>query len=217
MGCEADHVRDHDDPMSGLSAREIAPGLWLWQVAQAGASGGQVASLYAECPKHVVLVDPVLPSTGTVDHERFLGHLDRDLDRVGRPLAVVLTSDHGRSAAFLERRYRATTYRQRTQDDVPGLGTIVLGEHRPTERIVTVPAHRVVFCGDIVTGDGRGRLRWGSDGGAPETVRRVRVALVRRLREFAPAAVLVAHGESLIGPSQSALDALLRDVEQGFV
>ena len=77
MGCEADHVRDHDDPMSGLSAREIAPGLWLWQVAQAGASGGQVASLYAECPKHVVLVDPVLPSTGTVDHERFLGPADR--------------------------------------------------------------------------------------------------------------------------------------------
>ena len=81
-----------------MDAERLADGLWRW-------TAGGVGCVYYEAPDAIVLFDPVLP---TGEEERFLAHLDRDVERLGLPVSVLLT-DTGRkgSAAALRERYGA--------------------------------------------------------------------------------------------------------------
>ena len=206
--------------MSGLVARELSIGLWLWEVVEPAGSGRSVASVYFEAPSHVVLIDPVLPADGGPDRERFLAHLERDLGRVGLPLAVVLTSARGVcDSAFLEERYGATVDGESADERreiISGVGAILLGDGRSGRRIVTIPAHRAVFCGEIISGRGGGALQLGPGCATSLAVEDAQVRLVEKLRAFAPQAILVAHGESVLANGAEAIDSLLGD-GQGFV
>jgi hypothetical protein len=81
-----------------MDVEQLADGLWCW-------TAGEVGCVYYEAPDAVVLFDPLLPAR---EEERFLAYLDRDVERLGLPVSILLTeTQHERSAAFLRERYRA--------------------------------------------------------------------------------------------------------------
>jgi hypothetical protein len=81
-----------------VDVQRLADGLWRW-------TAPEVGCVYYEAPAAVVLFDPLVPA-GV--EEEFLAHLDRDVERLGRPVSILLTdARHERSAPFLRERYRA--------------------------------------------------------------------------------------------------------------
>jgi hypothetical protein len=69
-----------------MEVERLAEGLWRWSV-----EPGRW-SIYAETPRAILLVDPLLPEPGSRDEERFFEALDRDVARCERPVFVVETS-----------------------------------------------------------------------------------------------------------------------------
>ena len=76
---------------------ELAPGLWRWD-----------DSLYVERPDAVVLIDPLVPAG---EEERFFRALDRDVERLGLPVVVLLT-DRARDVDVFVERYGAEVFRR---------------------------------------------------------------------------------------------------------
>lgn len=95
-----------------MEVQRIAEGLWRWTTAHPDWRDGddwerEVGCVYWEAEDAVVLVDPLVPSEES-ERARFLEALDRDVARLGRPVAIVLTCAwHERSAAELAARYGA--------------------------------------------------------------------------------------------------------------
>src|SRR5919197_5653346 len=96
----------------GMRVSEVATGLWLWTglhpewtPAEGGPEGWEqeVGCVYYEAPEAVVLVDPLVPPE---DEERFWRALDRDVERVGKHVRILLTVRwHARSAEAIAARY----------------------------------------------------------------------------------------------------------------
>ena len=105
-----------------MDVRELRPGLWRWTGSHpewdhAESWGPEVGSVYAELEDTVVVVDPLVP---TDDEDRFWSALDRDVERSGRPLHVLLTVHwHERSVAAVLDRYHATLWRPEEKGELP--------------------------------------------------------------------------------------------------
>jgi hypothetical protein len=81
-----------------VDVQQLADGLWRWTAAGAGC-------VYYEAPEAVILFDPLVPAG---EEEKFLDYLDRDVERLGLPVSILLTTErHERSAPFLRERYGA--------------------------------------------------------------------------------------------------------------
>jgi hypothetical protein len=81
-----------------MDVERLAEGLWRWTTVDAGC-------VYYEAPDAVVLFDPLVPAG---EEEEFLAYLDRDVERLGLPVSVLLTAERNeRSAPFLRERYEA--------------------------------------------------------------------------------------------------------------
>lgn len=81
-----------------MDVRRLADGLWRWTTPDAG-------GVYYEAPEAVVLFDPLLPDG---EEEKFLAYLDRDVERLGRPVSILLTDPTDeRGAPLLRERYGA--------------------------------------------------------------------------------------------------------------
>jgi hypothetical protein len=81
-----------------VDVEQLADGLWRWTTAAAGC-------VYYEAPNAVVLFDPLVPAG---EEETFFAYLDRDVERLGLPVSILLTEpDQERSAPVLRARYRA--------------------------------------------------------------------------------------------------------------
>jgi hypothetical protein len=81
-----------------MDVQRLADGLWRWTTAADGC-------VYYEAPDAVVLFDPLIPAG---EEEQFLAYLDRDVERLGLPVSILLTADRNeRSAPFLRERYQA--------------------------------------------------------------------------------------------------------------
>ena len=79
-----------------------------------------VGCVYWEADDAVVLVDPLVPAN-EADRRRFLDALDRDVERVGRPVAILLTCEwHARSQSELAERYGARVVEPTAADALPG-------------------------------------------------------------------------------------------------
>ena len=87
-----------------MRVREVATGLWWWTAlhpAWTPADGGpdgweqEVGCVYYEAPGAVVLIDPLVPME---DRDRFYRALDRDVERAGLPVRVLVTVDDAPSA-----------------------------------------------------------------------------------------------------------------------
>jgi glyoxylase-like metal-dependent hydrolase (beta-lactamase superfamily II) len=185
---------------------EIATGLWRWTAlhpAWTPADGGpdgweqEVSCVFYEAPGAIVLVDPLVPME---DRDRFFEALDRDVERLGRPVRVLLTvADHRRSSAELAERYGGTI------GEAPAGVEIALD--RWEERVYWIPEHRALVFGDVVLGRAGGlRLprTWIGEEHYDEVAEGLRPLLALPVER-----VLVAHGEPVLENGQVALAAAL--------
>src|SRR5204863_5626106 len=117
--------------------------------------GPEVASVYAELEDAVVVVDPLVPED---EEERFWAALDRDVERNGRPLHVLLTVHwHERSVAAVLDRYHATLWRPEHKGELPrGVRAETVQGSDWVEALFFLEPHRALAACD--------RLR-GRDGG----------------------------------------------------
>jgi hypothetical protein len=192
---------------------ELAPGLWRWTAEHPEWRAGEgwepeVASFYAECRDATLLVDPLLPAGE--DEARFWEHLDADVERHSRPVAVMLTTPyHRRSADVVAARYDAPVFDgARPGDALPGRAQVL--EPADGASPLWLSEHRALAAGDILISVG-GELHvwWVFQGEEDERDFRERwLPFLRGWLELPVEHVLVAHGDHVAG-GRSAIEAAL--------
>jgi hypothetical protein len=168
-----------------MDVQELRPGLWRWTARHPEWDDREVSSAYVETAEAVVLVDPLVPRH---EEARFYGALDRDVERLDLPVAIVLTNPwHRRSSAELAERYGATLH-VAAESLPPGLEAFP-GGMQPEDFVAFAPSHRVLFTGDTIV-DGRPCPEdWLAAG------REHHLACLRRLLELDADLVVPSHGE----------------------
>ena len=209
--------------------QRIRPGLWRWTAPhpdwtpeEGGDDGWErdVGCVYYEAPDAVVLIDPLAPSGA--DGERFWEALDRDVERAGRPVAVLLTVFwHERSAQEVVERYPGATFwaHERALDRLEGtvtnpfrLGDALPGgvsaydANRRDEVVYWLPEHRALVAGDVLLGAPGGGVRVCPDSWLPSDVDPAEFrGSLRPLLELPVELVLLAHGEPVLADAKAAL------------
>ncbi len=195
-----------------MEVERIEDGLWLWRTVHPEwkAGGGweaTVGCVYWEGPDAIVLVDPLLPSEDA-DRERFLEALDRDVERVGKPVVVLTTvSWHARSGGAIAERYAGRVIEPSTiaNDHLPAgvhsIATTAEGEH-----VYWLEGARALVPGDVLIGNPNGGVMvspvsWFD---SPEVAQAVRVQLLAVL-DLPVERVLVSHGEPVLTDGLEAL------------
>src|SRR5215216_4900095 len=139
-----------------MDVQELRPGLWRWTAVHpewdhAEQWGPEVGSVYAELPDAVVLVDPLVPAD---EEERFWSALDGDVERLGRPVYVLLTVHwHERSVETVLDRYRATLWRPEEKVELPaGVEPVVVEGADWKEAMFYLAPHEALVVGDLLVG-----------------------------------------------------------------
>ncbi len=150
--------------------------------------------MYVEDAEAIVLIDPLVPGDED-DARRFWDALDRDVERLGLPICVLLTSPwHERSAAAVEARCGACGMTPTGVQPIPV-------SHE--EAVFWIPAHGALVAGDALLGTGDGlRLQppdW-LDGDYPAFVE-----AVGTLRDLPVELVLPSHGPPVLERGSEAL------------
>jgi hypothetical protein len=205
-----------------MEVTPIADGLWRWSTYY-GEWRDEVGSVSAERDDAIVLVDPLVPEERD-EAERFWRTLDRDVERAGAPVHVLVTVFwHVRSAADVVRRYRGRLHASsrarapierraglasdvfRPGDRLPA-GVEALPSGRATEVVLWIPAHAALVVGDVLLGDAEGGVRLCPESWLPAGVGHdeVRVALAPLL-ELPVERLLVSHGAPVLANGGAAL------------
>lgn len=181
-----------------MDAEKIREGLWRWSAPHPAWTPGSnwnrvVASYYYEPSRGdaVVLFDPLAPPDGTPEAGRFWSALDRDVERLGRPVAVLVgVHHHSRSAGAVAARYGGSpgvriwalagsedriasctiTDPFRPGDPLPGgvAAFEVAGLDGP-EVVYHVPEHRGIVAADALLDHGDGEVRVAPESWAEKT------------------------------------------------
>jgi hypothetical protein len=192
-----------------MDVQRLADGLWRWTALHPDAAHwpdwgppvpAEVGCVYYEATDAVVLIDPLLPADQEAE---FLAYLDRDVERLGLPVSILLTASwHERSAAVLRERYRA-------DDRVPESVEVYPVEGAPEKQVAYfLRPHRALVVAEIFVGDGRGGLVL-----VPSPALTDRAALDRSLHALAELPVervLVSHGEPVLSDGRRAIESALR-------
>jgi hypothetical protein len=199
-----------------MEVQELQPGLWRWTAPHpewehAENWGPEVASVYAELPQAIVIVDPLVP---TDEEERFWAALDRDVERLGRPVHVLLTVHwHERSVAAVLERYRATLWRPEEKGELPdGVRAEIVHGSDWVEALFFLEPHRALVAGDLLIGaDGGVELpvRWFPKGEQKWAKETLKPELRGRLETLPVELVLVSHGDPVLSDGRAALDRAL--------
>jgi len=190
-----------------VDVRRIADGLWYWTAPhprwRPGADWPEVVGcLYYEAPDAVVLIDPLLPRG---EEDEFLEFLDRDVERLGLPVVVLLTAAwHERDAPILRGRYEA-------QERLPGGVEVHRIEGSPEEQLAYfIRSHGALVVAEIFMGEAGG-LRLCPSPGLVD-----RAALdtsLQSLLELAVERVLPGHGEPVL---ENGLEAMRLALGEGL-
>lgn len=204
----------------------IDDGLWRWSTFF-GEWRHEVGSLYVETDDAIVLIDPLVPEE-PAEEERFWRALDRDVERNGSRVHVLVTVFwHTRSASRMVERYDATvhavagaralierragrvdaTFRGLTE--LPG-GVVAYPTARRNEVVFWLPAHKAIVPGDVILGSDDGGIRFCPQSWLPPAVthERLRTSL-QPLRALPAERVLVSHGAPVLERGHAAIESLL--------
>jgi hypothetical protein len=199
-----------------MEVRELRPGLWRWTASHpewnhAENWGPDVGSVFAELPDALVLIDPLVPDD---EEESFWSELDRDIERVGRPVHVLLTVHwHERSVAAVLGRYGAKFWRPEETGDLPaGVRAEVIKGSDWVEAMFFLEPHRALVIGDLLIGKDGGielPVSWFPKGEQDWAREELKPMLRERLGALPVELVLVSHGEPVLENGAAALDRAL--------
>ena len=199
-----------------MDVQELRPGLWRWtgthpEWEHAEHWGPQVASVYAELEDAVVVIDPLVPAD---EEKRFWEALDRDVERAGRPLHVLLTVHwHERSVAAVLDRYHAPLWRPEEQGELPqGVRAETVKGSDWTEALFFLEPQRALVAGNLLIGrDGGVELpvEWFPKDEREWARTELKADLRRRLAELPIELVLPSHGEPVLENGAAALEKAL--------
>lgn len=200
-----------------MDVRELRPGLWRWTAAHpqwehAEHWGPEVGSVYAELPAALVMVDPLVPQD---EEDRFWEALDRDVERVGKPVHVLLTVHwHERSVAAVLDRYKATLWRPEEKGELPaGVHAEVVKGSDWVEALFFLEPHRALIAGDLLIGKAGGGIElpvgWFPKGEQDWARQELKPKLRKRLAELPVELVVVSHGEPVLEDGAAALERAL--------
>jgi glyoxylase-like metal-dependent hydrolase (beta-lactamase superfamily II) len=200
-----------------MDVRELRPGLWRWTAAHpewehAEHWGPEVGSVYAELPDALVMVDPLVPQD---EEDRFWEALDRDVERVGKPVHVLLTVHwHERSVAAVLDRYKATLWRPEEKGELPaGVHAEVVKGSDWVEALFFLEPHRALIAGDLLIGKAGGGIElpvgWFPKGEQGWAQQELKPELRKRLAELPVELVVVSHGEPVLEDGAAALERAL--------
>ena len=200
-----------------MDVRELRPGLWRWTAAHpewehAEHWGPEVGSVYAELTDALVMVDPLVPQD---EEDRFWEALDRDVERVGKPVHVLLTVHwHERSVAAVLDRYKATLWRPEEKGELPaGVHAEVVKGSDWVEALFFLEPHRALIAGDLLIGKAGGGIElpvgWFPKGEQDWAQQELKPELRKRLAELPVELVVVSHGEPVLEDGAAALERAL--------
>lgn len=200
-----------------MDVRELRPGLWRWTAAHpewehAEHWGPGVGSVYAELPDALVMVDPLVPQD---EEDRFWEALDRDVERVRKPVHVLLTVHwHERSVAAVLDRYKATLWRPEEKGELPaGVHAEVVKGSDWVEALFFLEPHRALIAGDLLIGKAGGGIElpvgWFPKGEQDWAQQELKPELRKRLAELPVELVVVSHGEPVLEDGAAALERAL--------
>jgi hypothetical protein len=199
-----------------MDVRQLGAGLWRWTAEHpdwnhAEHWGPEVGSVYAELPEAVVLVDPLVPPD---DEQRFWEALDRDVERHGQPVHVLLTVHwHERSVEAVLERYEATLWRPEEKGELPaGAEAIVVEGADWKEAAFFLRPHRALVVGDLLIGsEGSIELpvKWFPVAEQDWARTELKADLRARLLDLPIELVLVSHGEPILENGREALERAL--------
>ncbi len=205
--------------MSAMAVVKHGDGLWRWgsdhPAWRDGASwDALVWSTYFEGPDATVVIDPLAP-TDADERERFWRALDRDVERRGLPVAILVTCAwHARSSAEVQRRYDGTIWAPDAHairahepakvardgaSPVVGVTVADTGAPQPNREVAYRLGTDVLVVGDFLHLDGE-RLEVApaaASAQTPETQRwfeQNAVDVARQLLSPTPSVVFASHG-----------------------
>lgn len=208
-----------------MEVSQIEPGLWRW-TGYHEEWNDDVGCVFCETDDGIVLVDPLVPPE---DVDRFWDALDRDVERLGGRVHVLVTIFwHTRSTTAMVDRYGARVWAPTTSraavarrawavtdvfrpgDRLPG-GIEAFGTARRTEVVYWIPWHRALVPGDVLVGDSEAGVRMCPESWLPpSTGHRELAASLRPLLGLSVKRILVSHGEPVLTDAKDALAAALR-------
>lgn len=203
-----------------MEVLRVGPGLWRW-TGYHKEWKRDVGCVYYETPGSVVLIDPLVPPEDT---ERFWAALDRDVERAGRPVHILITIYwHTRSTRELVKRYgarvwapsrgRAAVARRAGKvtdpfhpgDELPG-GVQAFATARSSEVVYWLPEHATLVPGDVLLGDGAGGIRLCPASWLPQGVGQARLReSLQPLLALPIERVLLTHGTPVLAGAHATL------------
>ena len=196
-----------------MEVTELRPGLWRWTASHpewdhAETWGPEVASVYAELPDAVVVVDPLVPAD---EEDRFWSAFDRDVERSSRPVHVLLTVHwHERSVAAVLDRYHATLWRPEQQGPLPaGVQAEVVKGSDWAEALFFIEPYRALVTGDLLVGKDELPVDWFPKDERDWARTELKPDLQRRLAALPIDLVLVSHGPPVLADGAAALQRAL--------
>jgi hypothetical protein len=199
-----------------MDVRELRPGLWRWTAEHPDWDhderwGPAVGSVYAELPGAIVVVDPLVP---TDEEAAFWEALDRDVERAGTPVHVLLTVHwHERSVEAVLERYGATLWRPEETGELPaGVEAVVVEGADWKEAAFFVRPFEALVVGDLLIGSGGGielPLTWFPVAEQEWVRKELKADLRSRLLDLPVELVLVSHGEPVLENGHEALERAL--------
>jgi hypothetical protein len=199
-----------------MDVQELRPGLWRWTASHpqwdhAEQWGPEVGSVYAELPEALVIVDPLVPED---EEEDFWSALDRDVERLGKPVLVLLTVHwHERSVAAVLDRYKAVLWRPEEKIELPqGVEPIVVKGADWSEAMFFLEPHAALVVGDLLIGRNGGvelPVTWFPKAEQAWADEELRPKLRERLSELPIELVVVSHGDPVTQNAGAALEEAL--------